>query len=214
MLAGMAGEKVDPIPIIKAQIELSTLPLVRKRPDTDPWAGKILGVDQTVPQSFKAFRKRALSGPQAPFLKLCGPRPAIYTPNLAAFLPAATTPIIATTRAATAARTKSTAARRLRPRLVYVHGAAVQICAIQRGNCCFRLLAVRHFNKCEPPRLSAVPIGNEINSIDLPKLGKRGFNLCLCGTETEVSDKDIHASLRFLWSESLPNDAPIDQGGI
>jgi hypothetical protein len=46
------------IPIIKPQIELSTLPHVRERADTDSWAGKILGIDQTVPQSVTDFRER------------------------------------------------------------------------------------------------------------------------------------------------------------
>lgn len=46
------------IPIIKPQIEVSTLPHVAARSKEDPWAGKILGVNQTVPLSVREFRQR------------------------------------------------------------------------------------------------------------------------------------------------------------
>ena len=46
------------IPIIKQQIELSALPHVKARSESDPSAGKVLGVDQTVPGSVVEFRER------------------------------------------------------------------------------------------------------------------------------------------------------------
>ncbi len=46
------------IPIIKPQIEISTVSHIRARGEADAWAAKILGIDQTVPASVKEFRER------------------------------------------------------------------------------------------------------------------------------------------------------------
>jgi ectoine hydroxylase-related dioxygenase (phytanoyl-CoA dioxygenase family) len=57
------------IPIIKPQIELSELPHVKARGESDAWAAKILGVDQSVPCSVTAFRERRFRRTEAAVFK-------------------------------------------------------------------------------------------------------------------------------------------------
>ena len=90
-------------------------------------------------------------------------------------LPAAAAAATASLLSAAAAEAtpSATAAGGFRTSFIHVHRTAVQLHAVQLGNRVLRFIRVRHFDEGEAARLSRIAIRNNIDAIDVPKLGER-----------------------------------------
>jgi hypothetical protein len=91
--------------------------------------------------------------------------------------------------AATAAPTiaTTTAALRLRPCFVDVHGATLKLRAIQAGDCRLRLALVRHLDEREPPRLTGVTIGDHADALNRAVWRECRRQIILRGLEIEIT---------------------------
>src|SRR5947209_4877522 len=117
-------------------------------------------------------------------------------------------PALAASAATAAARTpapasaarcaeSTAAAGGLGPRFVHVHGAAVQLGAVQLRDRRLGIASFRHFDKCESARLTAVAIRHDVHALHVPVLGKYTMQLVLSSPIAEVPYKDVGHRLSF-----------------
>ena len=88
----------------------------------------------------------------------------------AATTTATATPAAARTTASTTEPTATPAATcGLRTGFVHIHGSAIELEAIEFGDCCFRIPALRHFDKRKTAGLTGFPIGYDVNAFNSPE---------------------------------------------
>src|SRR6185312_3831305 len=132
-----------------------------------------------------------MSAVRGPAWRALPARPAVTAAVTARATTAATGPAIKATTAAGAAKTTATAAFRLRASFIDVHGASAQLGSVQLRDGGVGGLPVAHFHERETARLSALAIGDDVNAVDCAELAERGFQIGLCGVETQISDENI-----------------------
>src|SRR5271154_3415474 len=96
--------------------------------------------------------------------------PAAATTATAAVAPPASA--AATTAATTIAVPSTAAAGWFRTRLVHVHRATVHLGSVQLRNRRLSLTAVGHFDESKSTRLSRVPVGHDVDPLDVAVLCK------------------------------------------
>ena len=121
-----------------------------------------------------------------------------YKPRLFNTTPAGTAHLPAFALKTAAARTITPWPICLGTRLVNVHRAAIQIRAVDGGNCLFTFAIVWHLHEAKATSLTGVPIRHNVYTIDCTVDFEQCTDRRFRSPKTEVSNENIFHSLLFL----------------